>query len=116
MKQDKNKTKEQIKHELAQLCKEHKKTEEALRESDERYRGVIDNIGVGIALISPAMEIFFLNNQMRKWFPDVDTSKRPACYRAFNNPPRDTICSYCPTCTTLQDGHIYPDLADSRGL
>lgn len=38
--------------------------EEALRDSEERYRGVIDNVEVGIALISPSMEIISLNNQM----------------------------------------------------
>jgi len=113
MKQDKSKTKEQLISELAELRKNQQEIEEALRESDERYRGVIDNIGVGISLISPGMEILFLNNQMKNWFPDVDASKKPACYRAFNNPPKDTVCSYCPTFKTLQDGRIYEAVTDT---
>jgi len=84
--------------------------EEALRESEERYRSVIDNVEVGIALISPAMEIISLNNQMRRWFPHVDIHAKPLCYRAFNNPPRDVICSYCPTAKTLHDGKVHQSI------
>jgi len=113
MKQDKDKTKEQIIYEVAQLRKSQKKTQEALRESNEKYKSVIDNIGVGVALISPGMEILFLNNQMMKWFPDVDASKKPACFKAFNNPPRDAICSYCPTRKTLQDGRVHESVTDT---
>jgi signal transduction histidine kinase/CheY-like chemotaxis protein len=32
---------------------------------------------------------------------------RSICYRAFNNPPREEICDYCPTCRTLQDGNVH---------
>jgi PAS domain S-box-containing protein len=81
--------------------------EETLRGSEERYRSVIDNVDVGIALISPAMEIISLNNQMKRWFPFIDMGDKPICYKAFNNPPRDSVCSYCPTCKTLQDGKVH---------
>lgn len=81
--------------------------EEALRESEQRYRVVLDNVDIGIALISPSMEILSLNNQMRRWFPHIDLSSRPICYEAFNNPPRNSICSYCPTQKTLKDGKVH---------
>lgn len=76
----------------------------ALRESEDKYRGVVENVGIGIALISPAMEILSLNRQMQQWFPTIDPTAKPTCYRAFNEPPRDEICSYCPTHKTLSDG------------
>ncbi|MDF1591810.1 MAG: PAS domain S-box protein, partial [Desulfobacterales bacterium] len=38
-----------------------------LRESEEQYRSLVDYIAIGVALISPAMEILTLNNQMKKW-------------------------------------------------
>lgn len=78
-----------------------------LQESEEKYRSVVDNIGIGVSLISPNMEILALNAQMKKWFPGIDITKKPFCYRAFNRPPRKDICSYCPTCKTLKDGKTY---------
>ena len=93
--------------ELQDRLARFERIEEALRESEERYRGVVDNVEVGIALIGPAMKILALNNQMRKWFPLIDASGQPVCYRAFNDPPRDSVCSYCPTQKTLADGKVH---------
>lgn len=36
---------------------ERRRAEEALRESEEKYRSVVDHIGIGIAVISPDMKI-----------------------------------------------------------
>jgi PAS domain-containing protein len=62
-------------------------TEEALRQSQEKFRSIVDSIGIGVSLISPDIEILELNQQMRTWFPHVDIDKHPLCYRAFNEPP-----------------------------
>ena len=88
---------------------EHKKNEESLRESHEKYKTIVDNIGIGVALISPSMEVLEINDQMRKWFPEHDLEKRPVCYRTFNNPPREEICEDCPTFKTLRDGKVHED-------
>lgn len=84
-----------------------KQAEESLHESHEKFKSIVDNIGIGVALISPAMELLEMNHQMREWFPGHDLDKRPICYRTFNNPPREEICEYCPTCKTLADGKVY---------
>jgi PAS domain S-box-containing protein len=89
---------------------ERKRVEEALKNSEERYRSVVDNIGIGVSIISQKMEILALNKQMKKWFPKIHVSKRPICYRAFNNPPRKNVCSYCPTFKTLKDGKIHESI------
>jgi PAS domain S-box-containing protein len=93
--------------ELEERLARFERIEEALRASEERYRSVIDNVEVGIALISPAMKVLALNNQMRKWFPLIDSSAQHVCYRAFNDPPRESVCSYCPTNKTLSDGKTH---------
>jgi len=85
----------------------------ALRESEEKYKNVVDHIGIGVSLISPNMEILTLNNQLKKWYPDIDVSKKPICYKTFNSPPGETICSYCPTYKTLQDGQVHESVTET---
>ena len=86
---------------------DRKNIERSLRQSEEKYRSIVDNIGIGVALISPQMKILSLNTQMRKWNPRVDLDGDSFCYRSFNNPPREGICSYCPTAKTLKDGLVH---------
>lgn len=99
----------QLKMEIA----ERRRSEQALRESEQKYRGIVDHIGIGVALISPQMEILTLNNQMKKWFPHIDVSKRPICYKVYNDPPGKTICTYCPTRKTLLDGQVYEAVTET---
>lgn len=84
-----------------------KQADRKLKESEERYRKLVDNIAIGVSLISPDMEILTLNKQMKKWYPHIDPTKKPICYRAFNDPPRDAVCSYCPTAKTLRDAGMH---------
>lgn len=76
----------------------------ALHESEERYRGLVESLGLGVSLISPRMEVLALNRQMREWNPDLPVEGRPLCFQAFNSPPRTAVCEYCPVVRTLQDG------------
>jgi len=92
---------------------DRRRAEEALAASEERYSSVIDNVGIGISLISPNMEILALNRQMRKWFPDIDVTQKPICHRAFNAPSRDEICPWCPTTMTLQDGQVHESVTET---
>ncbi len=92
---------------------ERRRAEESLAASEERYRSVIDNVGIGISLISPDMEILALNRQMRAWFPGIDVAQRPVCHRAFNDPPRDAVCPWCPTVQTLRDGQVHESVTET---
>jgi PAS domain S-box-containing protein len=97
----------------AQDITQSKRMEEALRRSEQVLRSVIDNVAIGISLISPKMEILMLNRQMLRWFPGIDVSKKLICYSAFNVPPREEICGYCPTCKTLMDGDVHESIIES---
>lgn len=78
-----------------------------IRQVEEMHKSAMENIGIGVSLISPDMEILALNSKMKEWFPHIDVTKRPLCYRSFNTPAKESICSYCPTCLTLKDGKAH---------
>lgn len=84
-----------------------------LKENEDKYQSVVDNIGIGVAVISPEMRILSLNRQMRQWFPLINISLKPVCYHSFNNPPRQGICSYCPTSKTLRDGLVHEAVTET---
>ena len=86
---------------------ERRQAENALAESESKMRSILENIGIGVSLISPDMQILELNKCMREWFPNIDPGQQPVCYQSFNAPPRDQICSYCPTTKTLKDGLVH---------
>jgi PAS domain S-box-containing protein len=98
---------------LTEEIVDRRRAEEALAASEERYRSVIDNVGIGISLISPDMNILALNRQMRKWYPDIDAAQKPVCHRVFNDPPREDICPWCPTTMTLQDGQVHESITET---
>lgn len=97
----------------AQDITERKKIENALRESESLFRSIYSNIGIGIALIGKDMKIISVNPQMQKWFPHIDSTQQLLCYRSFNVPPQDHVCSYCPTVHTMKDGQIHIAVTDT---
>ncbi len=97
----------------ARYALERKQIEDELRSSKQRYQAIFDNTGVGIALISPDMRVLSLNRQMSEWFPDIEPDERPICYRAYNDPPRDAPCDYCPTAKTLRDGQVHEAVTET---
>ncbi|NPV04111.1 MAG: PAS domain S-box protein [Syntrophaceae bacterium] len=84
-----------------------------LKQAEEKYRNIIENIGVGVAMIDPQMRILTLNRQMREWFPGVDPAAAPLCYQSFNDPPANDVCPYCPTIRTLRDGRVHEAVTDT---
>lgn len=86
---------------------EKKQSDEELQATFSKYKAILDNLGVGISLISPDLKIIEMSKQMKIWFPNINVGDRPHCFEAFNNPPRSTACDYCPTIKTLQDGIVH---------
>ena len=86
-----------------------KQVERIMAENESKMRSILDNIGIGVALISPEMVILELNRQIRDWFPGVDTGQQPLCYQVFNDPPSLEACTTCPAVKTFLDGEVHED-------
>ncbi len=84
-----------------------KQAEETLRASEEKFRQIVDNIGIGVMLISTDFHILELNRQMREWYPEVRVEEHPHCAALFRNQEEDGSCVSCPTKRTFQDGNVH---------
>ena len=80
-----------------------KRAEEALRESEERYRTLVDNIKFGITLIDTDHNIVMINAEQSNRF------KKPAskmigkkCFQEFEK--RDAVCPHCPGVQAMATG------------
>jgi PAS domain S-box-containing protein len=85
---------------------ERKRVEAALSDSQQKLQTIVDNLSVGVALISPEMTILDLNSVMRRWFPHINPERHPLCYRALD-PGADGPCPGCPIVQVLADGNVH---------
>ncbi|MFQ6136737.1 MAG: PocR ligand-binding domain-containing protein, partial [Candidatus Hydrothermarchaeales archaeon] len=97
---------------VARDITERKKMEEALRESEQKTRTTMDNIAMGVSMISPKMEIVWLNRTFKEWFPEIKVERKPLCYRSFYYPPKKGICDYCPTIKAFEDSQVHSSETD----
>ncbi|MFA5165534.1 MAG: PAS domain S-box protein [Candidatus Omnitrophota bacterium] len=74
---------------------------------------LLDDFGVGVSVINSNMEIIALNKVMKKWFPGVDPRSQPICHKSFNFPPRNSVCPYCPTIKTFDDGKVHEAVTET---
>ncbi|MBF0536978.1 MAG: PAS domain S-box protein [Nitrospirae bacterium] len=84
-----------------------------LLQSEQMYGSIVENIGIGIAVIGRGMEVLSLNRRMRQWNPHIDVSDAPLCYESFNNPPGNRICAYCPTILSFKDGEVHESATET---
>ncbi len=92
---------------------ERKKSEERLRESEARYKAVVDNLEIGISLLNSKMEIVAVNKAMKRYFPHILPASGQVCYEHYNSPPRSSPCSYCPCVQTFQDGMVHETITET---
>ena len=77
--------------------------QESLRESEEKYRTLVENINLGITLISSDYKIIMTNAGQGKIFgksPQEFVGKY--CFREFEK--RDSICPHCPAVKAMASG------------
>jgi PAS domain S-box-containing protein len=82
---------------------ERQETIKALRESEERYRTLVENIDLGITLIGSDHRIIMTNAATARLFkkPIGDIVGRK-CFREFEK--RDGVCAHCPGTKAMATG------------
>jgi PAS domain S-box-containing protein len=81
---------------------------QALQDSQARLDNILESLDIGIALISPQMQIVQLNRKMREWFPSLNIDEHPLCV----DKPLKAFCNDCPSSKTLQDGKLHETIID----
>ena len=90
---------------------EHWKGREELRASEEKFRAILENIGMGVALISQDMQVLETNRWIREWFPRTAFGQGNLCYHLFNEPSTPGPCDKCPVLKTFRDGGVHDTLS-----
>jgi PAS domain S-box-containing protein len=89
------------------------KAEEALKQSEERYRALVENVNLGINLIDADHNIMMVNAGQSSHFgkPRSETIGKK-CYQEFEK--RDVVCPHCPGVQTMATGQ--PAEAETEGI
>ena len=99
-------TYEELKQRIKELRKEaaeRKKFEEALKESEERYRSLVDNIDFGVTMIDSSHNIVMTNvSQARMFKKPVHEFIGKKCFREYEK--RENICPHCPGVQAMSTG------------
>lgn len=118
-----SKTKDQCMTELAEARRriaelessetEHQRVEEALRESEARYRSVVESIGIGLTLIGPDHRIILANTRQGQLFhkPASELVGR-YCFEEFEK--RDAVCPHCPGVQAMATSQ--PAMTETTGI
>jgi PAS domain S-box-containing protein len=85
---------------------EQVRMEETLRAGEAKMRSIVENIGIGVALISPDMKILEMNQRLREWTSETDYGGH-ACYHIIIDPACQGACQDCPVIKTFADGHVH---------
>jgi signal transduction histidine kinase/DNA-binding response OmpR family regulator len=84
-----------------------KQAEKALLASENKFRSIVDHIGIGVLLIGADMQVIEINQQIQNWFPDVPKTAPFLCQDFFQAACGDHSCDDCPTKRTLRDGLVH---------
>jgi PAS domain S-box-containing protein len=91
------------KEESDRLVAERDRVAASLRESENRYRTLVENVDIGITLIDNQHRVVMANAAQGRFFgraPSEFVGK--FCYREFER--RGTVCAHCPGVAAIESG------------
>lgn len=87
---------------------QRQESEFKLRQSEEKYRSIVENIGIGVALLDKDRKILETNNKLQQWFSALAEKKEQTCFQSIA-----CMCNgsgkteHCPVKKTLADGRTH---------
>ena len=87
----------------------HQQIKDVLKNFKQDHKSIIDAIDIGISLVSADLNIVYMNEQIKKWFPEVKISQRSIGHDAVSNYSEEN-CGACPVCAALKDGKPHETL------
>ncbi len=87
---------------------ERKKAEHKLRESEEKYRSLVEGLtqtGIGVDIVDSNYNVIYQNQFLKEYFGDLQNKK---CYDHYLN--RDTCCEDCPMIRAIQNNRVEKEI------
>ena len=92
---------------------EQKQAEQVLRESEDRYRTLVENVNLGITLMDRQHRIVAVNGVHAKMIGrPVDECLDQECFRVFEK--REAVCPHCPGTRAMESGK--PEEVETSGI
>ena len=83
---------------------ELKATERSLRLSEEKLSSIMNNFRIGVAMISPQMQLLQANQQVLRWFPEAVPGTSEPCCRLLGRYEEPAACEQCPVTLVFRLG------------
>jgi len=83
-----------------------------LKESEERYRTLVDNVGLGVMLVNHDLKIVMMNEKLRRMFPGVRIGQSCADLCDDTHPETQESQSCCPASQTFADGDMHETIVE----
>ncbi len=95
-----------------------KNLEDEVWRRTEKLQTIMDNLRVGVTMVSADFQLVEMNRQMEQWFPDAGIPQTQKCFQIFSPERGDCPCEDCPMTKTLTNGQSaesYRQLLTIRG-